>query len=242
MEIIPAIDLRGGKCVRLYQGDYQQETVFSTDPVAVAQRWQGLGAPRLHLVDLDGAASGEPGNLSTIERILDVVKLPLQMGGGIRRMEIVERLFELGVERVILGTAALEDAQLVEESCRRFGDAIVVSLDARDGYAATHGWRESSGVAAVELLRQMAALGVRRFIYTDISRDGTLTAPNFKAIAELIASTTLPIIASGGIASLHHLERLAELGAEGAIVGKALYTGNIDLKEALGRRKDAEVR
>jgi phosphoribosylformimino-5-aminoimidazole carboxamide ribotide isomerase len=233
MEIIPAIDIRGGKCVRLYQGDYQQETVFSPDPVAVARQWQGLGAPRLHLVDLDGAASGEPGNLSVIQRIIVAVGLPIQMGGGLRRMEIVERLFGLGVKRVILGTAAVEDAKLVEEACRRFGDAIAVSIDARNGYAAIHGWRESSGIAAVELLRQMAALGVKRFIYTDIPQDGTLTAPNFKAIEELIGGTSLPIIAAGGIASLHHLERLAELGAEGAIVGKALYTGDIDLKEAL---------
>ena len=137
------------------------------------------------------------------------------------------------MKRVILGTAAVEDTKFVEEACRRFGDAVAVSIDARNGYAATHGWRESSGIATVELLRQMAALGVKRFIYTDILQDGTLTAPNFKAIAELIGGTSPPIIAAGGIASLHHLERLAELGAEGAIVGKALYTEDIDLKEAL---------
>ncbi len=171
--------------------------------------------------------------MNTIRQIIAAVSLPLQMGGGVRRIAMVEQLLEMGVNRVILGTAAVEDASLVEEACRRFGDAIAISLDTRDGYAAIRGWRESSDIAASELLHRLAGLGVQRFIYTDILRDGTLTTPNFKAMAELIASTTLPIIAAGGIASLRHLEQLAKLGAEGAIVGKALYTGDISLKEAL---------
>ena len=234
MEVIPAIDLRGGRCVRLYQGDYAQETVFSDDPVAVAERWEGLGAPRLHLVDLDGAESGEPRNMDSIAGILEAVRIPVQLGGGIRTLEMAERLLGMGLARIILGTAAIKEPSLVEEACRRFGEGIVVSIDARDGLVATHGWRHSSEVSAGELAERMAALGVRRFIYTDIWRDGTLTEPNFEAIARLISLTRLPVIAAGGISSIAHLRRLAQLGAEGAIVGRALYTGDLDLAEALG--------
>jgi phosphoribosylformimino-5-aminoimidazole carboxamide ribotide isomerase len=161
------------------------------------------------------------------------VKIPLQLGGGLRRIEAIDQVLELGVERAILGTAAIEEPNLIREACRWFGERIIVSIDARDGYVATHGWRERTGVTAIELVERMASLGVRRFIYTDIARDGTLTEPNFRAIAQMVGKTNLPIIASGGISSLEHLKRLAELGVEGAIVGRALYTGDIDLGEAL---------
>jgi phosphoribosylformimino-5-aminoimidazole carboxamide ribotide isomerase len=233
MEIIPAIDLRGGNCVRLYQGDYEQETIFSTDPVEVALEWQSLGAPRLHLVDLDGAAAGEPQNLDVVTQIASTVWLSTQLGGGIRTPETVERVLRAGVDRIILGTAAIENPELIEEMCRRFGEAIIIAIDARESYVATHGWRELTITTVSELIQSMAAVGARRFIYTDISRDGTLTEPNFESIASLVASTGLPIIASGGISSVAHLRKLKQLGVEGAIVGRALYTGDINLKRAL---------
>ena len=233
MEVIPAIDLKGGKCVRLYQGDYRQETVFSEEPIDIARRWQSLGARRLHIVDLDGAAKGELCHISLIEEIARAVPIPLQLGGGLRRIEAIAQALELGVACAILGTAAIEDHALIQEACNRFGNRIIVSIDARDGYVATHGWQERTEVTAIELVQQMASIGVERLIYTDIARDGTLTEPNFDAVAELVAKTSLPIIAAGGIASLEHLKKLFRIGVEGAIVGRAIYTGDIDLKQAL---------
>jgi phosphoribosylformimino-5-aminoimidazole carboxamide ribotide isomerase len=233
MEIIPAIDLKGGKCVRLYQGDYGQETVFSDDPVSMARRWQSEGAKRLHLVDLDGAAKGEPCNLDAIEKIAAAVDIPIQVGGGIRSLETIEQLLKLGVGRAILGTAALESPDMVKEACRRFDERIVVGIDARDGWVATRGWLQQSRTTAGDLADRMVALGARRFIYTDISRDGTLTGPNFEAVAELLSRVSVPVIAAGGISSVEHLTRLAELGVEGAIVGRAIYTGDMNLEEAM---------
>jgi len=232
MEIIPAIDLRNGKCVRLYQGDYGKETVFSDKPVEVALRWQSEGARRLHIVDLDGAAQGKLVNLETIEDIVAAIDIPVQVGGGIRNTESIEQLFARGVERAILGTVAVEKPDLVSESCQRFGDRIIISIDARDRIVATRGWLQRSEVTAGELAGRMIELGVERFIYTDISRDGTLTSPNFEAIAEFLSQVRAPVIAAGGISSVQHLTRLAELGVEGAIVGKAIYTGDVKLSEA----------
>ncbi len=233
MEIIPAIDLRRGRCVRLYQGDYSQETVFSGDPVGVAQHWQSLGATRLHIVDLDGAAKGEMCHAALVEEMAHSVEIPVQLGGGLRRLELVEQVLRFGVCRAILGTAAIEDVPLIEEACNRFGERVIVSIDAKGGYVATRGWRERTEVTAVELVERMADLGVKRFIYTDIARDGTLTEPNFDAVSDLVGKTTLPIIAAGGISSVAHIKRLSQLGVEGAIVGRALYTGDLDLGEAL---------
>lgn len=233
MEIIPAIDLKDGKCVRLYQGDYTKETVFSDDPVATARKWQEKGARRLHLVDLDGAAAGEVRNTGAIEAIVKNTDMAVELGGGIRREEVVEQLIKLGVERVILGTVAVEQVELTKRIIRRFGSAIVVGIDARDSYVTTHGWQKISGTTAIDLSRMMAAIGARRIIYTDVKRDGTLTEPNFEATAELIKNVNIPVVASGGIASIDHLRRLAVLSVEGAIIGKALYTGDIDLAEAL---------
>ena len=233
IEIIPAIDIRDGRCVRLYQGNFDQETVFSDDPVEVALQWQSLGAPRLHIVDLDGAFSGEVYNLDIITEIASAVLIPTQLGGGIRKLETIEQMLKAGIERVILGTAAVEDEELIKQACQRFRESIIVGIDAREGYVSTHGWRQETKLEAVELAQSMVKLGVRRFIYTDINRDGTLTEPNFSATAELINAVKAPIIASGGISSLNHLKMLKSLGVEGAIIGKALYTGDIDLKQAL---------
>ena len=238
MEIIPAVDIRGGKCVRLYQGNYSQETIFSEHPLDVALKWQTQGASRLHVVDLDGAASGEVRNITVIEAIVKQVALPVQLGGGIRNETTVEKLLDIGIARVILGTAAIEQPELVKKLCHRYAQAIVVGIDARDGYVTTHGWQKSTEVTAVELGKSLANMGVRRLIYTDVKRDGTLTEPNFKAIAELVESIDLPVIAAGGISALSHLKRLEELGVEGAIVGKALYTGNLNLTDALAAIKD----
>ncbi len=233
MDIIPAIDLRGGKCVRLYQGDYSQEMVFSDDPVSMAVRWQDAGAKRLHLVDLDGAAEGKLCNASVIEKIVKRVDLPIQVGGGIRTIETMDHLIRLGVKRVILGTIALEEPDLVEKACKQFAKAIIISIDVKDGFVRGRGWIEAGSLTPGKVIREMEERGVGRFIYTDIARDGTLTEPNFEGIAELLLQTKSPIIAAGGIASIDHLKRLAELGVEGAITGKAIYTGNIDVAEAI---------
>lgn len=192
-----------------------------------------MGAPRLHIVDLDGAVRGEVYHLDIITQIASAILVPTQLGGGIRQLETVEQMLKVGIERVILGTAAVEDPRLIEQACQKFRESIIVGIDAREGYISIHGWRQETELRAVEFAQSMVKLGVRRFIYTDIDRDGTLTEPNFAAIAELINAIRAPIIAAGGISSLNHLRMLKSLGAEGAIVGKALYTGDIDLKQAL---------
>jgi phosphoribosylformimino-5-aminoimidazole carboxamide ribotide isomerase len=233
MEIIPAVDIRGGFCVRLYQGDYSNETVFSDDPVQVALRWQALGAQRLHIVDLDGAAEGRPGNMDIIENIAVAMLIPTQLGGGIRDMATVKELLRAGLDRVILGTAAVEDTEFVRELCSKYAESVIVSIDTRNGLVSTRGWTQDTKITGVDFASRMAELGVRRFIYTDIVRDGTLTEPNFTAISGLVSETKLPVIAAGGIASVQHLVMLKQLGVEGAIIGRALYTGDINLKQAL---------
>lgn len=238
MEIIPAIDIRGGRCVRLEQGDFRRETVFAEDPAEVARRWQSAGASRIHVVDLDGAREGRPVNEAQVRRILRAVSIPVQVGGGIRGMATVRRYLEAGVDRVVLGTAAVKSRDVLEEALALFGERIAVGVDARDGLVVTEGWRESSGLPAIELARELAEMGVVRIIYTDTLRDGTLTEPNFAAVEALVSGlSSLPsppkLISSGGVSSLEHLHRLAGLGVEGVIVGKALYTGNIDLAQAL---------
>ena len=233
MEIIPAVDIRGGRCVRLYQGDYNQQTVFNEDPVSVALTWYSQGARWLHIVDLDGAAAGEPKNMDMVLQIIKESGLLIELGGGIRQKEVAEKLLGQGISRIILGTAAIENRELVKKLCQQFGDAIAVSLDARDGKISIHGWRKNTVFEVLQLSREMIDAGVRRFIYTDIKKDGTLTEPNFDMINRLLAETHVPIIVAGGIAKLEHLRRLKELGVAGAIIGKALYTGDIDLGEAI---------
>ena len=230
MEIIPAIDIKGGKCVRLYQGDYNQETVFDVDPMTAAVTWYSQGARWLHIVDLDGAVIGEPQNMEVVEEIIEASSLLIELGGGIRREEVVEELLRRGVSRIILGTAAIENMELIKKLCQQFGEAISVSLDARDGKIAIHGWQKDTVVEVLQLSREMVDAGVRRLIYTDIKRDGTLTEPNFDMISRLTVATNVPVIVAGGISRPEHLRRLKELGAEGAIIGKALYTGDIDLR------------
>lgn len=232
-DIIPAIDLRGGCAVRLYQGDYSRETVFSRDPVAVALEWEKKGAKRLHVVDLDGAATGEVCHWDVIHEISRKVHVPVQVGGGVRDMATAEKLLSVGVKRVILGTVAVEDPAFVAEACRRLGDAIIVSIDARDGCASTRGWKTPTTIKAVDLAESMLKSGATRMIYTDIASDGTLGAPNFKGIQEMLSKVSLPVVAAGGISSVEHVRKLKDIGVEGAILGRALYTGAIDLAEAI---------
>ncbi|WNZ23736.1 1-(5-phosphoribosyl)-5-[(5-phosphoribosylamino)methylideneamino]imidazole-4-carboxamide isomerase [Leptolyngbya sp. NK1-12] len=236
MEVIPAIDLLEGRCVRLYQGDYAQSEVFDDNPVAVARQWVDQGATCLHLVDLDGAKAGQPMNQMAIEAIVRAVDVPVQVGGGLRDRQSVAELLKLGVQRVILGTVAVEQPDLVAQLSQEFPSQIVVGIDARNGKVATRGWLETSEVEAVQLAQQMAELGVAAIIYTDIHRDGTLQGPNREALRELASAITIPVIASGGVSSvtdLLNLLTLEPIGVTGAIVGRALYTGNIELKEAI---------
>jgi phosphoribosylformimino-5-aminoimidazole carboxamide ribotide isomerase len=233
IEIIPAVDIRNGKCVRLYQGDYNLETIFNDNPLEVALQWQAMGAPRIHIVDLDGAATGDVVNLEAIERIATAVQVPTQLGGGIRSLSTIEKLLKSGIERVILGTVAVENPDLVKEACRKYAESIIVSIDSRDGQVATRGWLQGTDLKAIQLAKDLVKLGVGRFIYTDILRDGTLTEHNYDIITELIQAVKKPVIAAGGVSSLSHLKVLKQIGVEGAIIGKALYTGDIDLKKAL---------
>jgi len=233
MEIVPAIDIKGGRCVRLYQGDYKQETVFNEDPVTAALTWYSQGARWLHIVDLDGAIAGQPQNIAAVIQIIKETGLSIELGGGIRQEKVAEKLLRQGVSRIVLGTAAIEDGALVKKLCQRFGEAVAVSLDARDGKVATHGWQKDTVFEVLQFSSEMVGAGVRRLIYTDIERDGTLTRPNFDMMKKLIAETNVPVIVAGGISRLEHLRRISELGAEGAIIGKALYTGDINLGEAI---------
>ena len=236
MEVIPAIDLLEGKCVRLYQGDYAQSQVFSSNPVEVARQWVEQGATRLHVVDLDGAKQGKPTNHKAIEAIVSAISIPVQVGGGLRESQSVSQLLNLGVDRAILGTVAVENPELVAQLCQDFPGKVVVGIDARNGLVATRGWLETSQVKATKLAQTMAQLGVAAIIYTDIHRDGTLTGPNLEALRELAQTIEIPVIASGGVSSvtdLLSLLALEPLGVNSVIVGRALYTGDISLKEAI---------
>ncbi|MFQ6059211.1 MAG: 1-(5-phosphoribosyl)-5-[(5-phosphoribosylamino)methylideneamino]imidazole-4-carboxamide isomerase [Anaerolineae bacterium] len=238
MIIFPAIDLRQGRCVRLVQGRIEDETVYSDDPLAVAQRWVAEGAQWLHVVNLDGAFGATARqNLEVVQRIAETVEVPIQFGGGLRDFEAIETAFDLGVVRVVLGTAAVKDPRLVELAIAKFGsEGIVLGIDARGGRVATHGWQQVSDVDAVDLALEMLVRGIRRVVYTDIARDGTLAGPNMAAIAEMARRTGLYVIASGGISSLddiRQLKALEPLGVEGVIVGKALYTGRVNLSQAI---------
>ncbi|WP_255007727.1 1-(5-phosphoribosyl)-5-[(5-phosphoribosylamino)methylideneamino]imidazole-4-carboxamide isomerase [Cyanobium sp. ATX 6F1] len=236
MQIIPAIDLLEGSCVRLHQGDYDQVTRFSDDPVAQALEWQRQGAERLHLVDLDGARSGEPVNDAAIKAITAALSIPVQLGGGVRSAERAEELLACGLDRVILGTVALEQPQLVRELAARHPGRIVVGIDAKDGKVATRGWLEASTVEATELAESLAGSGIAAIISTDIATDGTLAGPNLEALAGMARASSVPMIASGGVgdlADLLSLLSLEPLGVVGVIVGRALYDGRVDLGEAL---------
>ncbi|MCL0052080.1 1-(5-phosphoribosyl)-5-[(5-phosphoribosylamino)methylideneamino]imidazole-4-carboxamide isomerase [Peptococcaceae bacterium] len=237
MIIFPAIDLKDGKCVRLVEGKLDKKTIYSDKPEEAALHWQSLGAEFLHIVDLDGAFEGAPKNLSVIEKILAAIKIPVQIGGGIRTLDTVKLLLDLGIKRVILGTAAVSEPNLVKEAIEKFGsDRIVLGIDARNGRVAVKGWAEESDIDAKELALNIKKIGIERIVFTDIKRDGTLKGPNIEATKEMALATGLKVIASGGVSSIDDLKELKEIeqyGVEGVIVGQALYKGAIDLKEAL---------
>ena len=233
MQIWPAIDLRGGKCVRLQQGDYGRETVFGEDPAAMARHWVDEGAECLHLVDLDGARDGRPGNLASVEAILQAVDVSCELGGGIRSEEVIAKLLELGIERLVVGTRALKEPDWFRRMCRRFPGKLVVGIDARDGRVATDGWLETSDVAAVELARQFEGEPLAAIVYTDIATDGMMVGPNVSAMAEMQAAVDLPVVASGGITTREDVARLGAVPMAGCIIGRALYEGRMTLPEAI---------
>ena len=244
MIIIPAVDIQGGKCVRLLQGDFEKVTVYSDSPVEMALKWQEKGAERIHIVDLDGSRSGTPRNWQTIEAVAKAVRVPVQVGGGIRDMKTVEGYLNLGVARVILGTAALRDRSFVKAVCQKYPGRIILGLDARDGRAAVQGWTEATEASVLDIARGYEDAGVDAIVYTDIKRDGMETGVNVEATAALARSVRIPVIASGGVSGIADIERLLTVekdGVIGVIVGKALYTGALSLEEAIHKVRTSRV-
>lgn len=235
MLVIPAIDLKDGRCVRLRQGDLQRETVYSDDPPAMAGRWEAQGARWLHLVDLNGAVDGTPKNQSAIEAIVRAVSVPVQVGGGIRSVETISRYLSIGVARVVLGTAVLEQRTLLDEACARFPDRILVGIDARNGQVAVRGWTSLSATTTHDLLAQLKGYALAGIIYTDISRDGMLEGPNLEGLKDIASRSPVPVIASGGVSRVEDVQAIKAIGPSvtGVIVGKALYDGKLDLRAAL---------
>ncbi|OSY16565.1 Phosphoribosylformimino-5-aminoimidazole carboxamide ribotide isomerase [Bacillus mycoides] len=233
MEIFPAIDVKEGRCVRLYQGEFSKETVMNEDPVAQTIIFEKLGAKILHVVDLDGAIVGESVNLPVIEKICKAVRIPVQIGGGVRSLAAVEKLLSVGVEKVILGTAALYDKLFLEEAVRLYKEQIIVGIDAKNGFVATRGWLDVSEISYIDLAKQMESVGVQTIVFTDISKDGTLAGPNFEQLELLQKSVGIRVIASGGVASIQDVKRLNDMNIYGVIIGKALYEKTIDLEKVL---------
>jgi phosphoribosylformimino-5-aminoimidazole carboxamide ribotide isomerase len=233
MRIYPAIDLLNGRCVRLRQGDYSRETVYSDDPSAVALNWVALGADRLHIVDLDGAKAGKPVNGAVIRKIVEAAGVPCQLGGGLRNEEHLSAALDWGIRWAVLGTRALQDPAWVRTVAERYPDKIVLGVDARDGFVATDGWLEVSRVKAVDLAKQVRDSPLAAVVYTDIAKDGMMSGPNFAALAEMRAAVSLPVIASGGVCTLDHVRRLVESGTHGCIIGRALYEGSLNLADVL---------
>ena len=242
MIIIPAIDLKGGKCVRLLQGREQDVTVYSDDPVATAKRWADTGAELIHIVDLDGAFSGEQKNLEAVRAIRKAVDVKLELGGGIRDMQRIDILMDMGIDRAILGTVAAEEPELVKASCAKYPGQIIVGIDAKDGKVAVRGWVEVTGHEAVEFARTVEGHGAAGIVYTDISRDGMLSGPNVEATKLMADSVKIPVIASGGVKSIEDIENLLKVGGIwGAITGKAIYAGSLDCREAIELTREFEA-
>ncbi len=233
MQIWPAIDLLGGKCVRLEQGDYQRETVFADDPVAVAQSFQAQGARHLHLVDLDGARDGKPTNLEAVRKVVAAVDMQCELGGGIRDQKTIESLLEVGLDRLVLGTSALKNADCFRQMCQEYPERLVLGIDAREGMVATDGWLETSTTPAVELADEFRDVPLAAIVYTDIATDGMLAGPNLSAMAQMQEHVNVPVVASGGVTTVEDVRRLASAGLAAAIIGRALYAGTINLPAAL---------
>ncbi|GEN84083.1 1-(5-phosphoribosyl)-5-[(5-phosphoribosylamino) methylideneamino] imidazole-4-carboxamide isomerase [Sporosarcina luteola] len=234
MILFPAIDIRGGKCVRLIQGDYDQEIIYNDSPVAMAKEWERQGAEYIHVVDLDGAKTGDSLNKTAIEQMAKSVRVPIQVGGGIRTMDAIDSHIANGVSRVIIGTAAIEDPQFVGDAVAKYDRKIAVSIDARNGFVATNGWTETSDVKAIDLLLRLADIGVKTVVYTDILKDGMLLGPNFIELQMMNEASGIDIIASGGVSTERDIAKLREMNLYGAIIGKALYEGNLSLETVMG--------
>ena len=233
MRIYPAIDIKDGKCVRLFKGRFDDMTVYGDSPAEMAKKWEAQGGEFIHVVDLDGALKGHGVNAEKIKEICESVSVPVQTGGGIRTMADIEAKLECGISRVIIGTKAVSDSEFVKEAVAKYGDKIVIGIDAKDGMVAVEGWEKTSDFTAVEFAKKMVSLGVKTIVYTDIATDGTLAGPNVEAMREMADAVDADIIASGGIGSLEDILSLKDTGVEGVIVGKALYTNRVDLKEAV---------
>lgn len=238
MILFPAIDIRDGNCVRLIQGDYDKETIYGDSPKDMALEWEKKGAEYLHLIDLDGAKTGNSLNQAAIKAVAEAVSIPVQVGGGIRSMEIIESHISNGVSRVIIGTAAINDPAFLEEAVKTYGEKIAVSIDARNGYVATDGWTETSDVKAVDLIMRLEKIGVQTIVYTDIFKDGMLQGPNFEELSTVGDATSIDVIASGGVTTKEDIRRLKEMNMYGAIIGKALYDGNLIFEELVGGSSD----
>ena len=233
MRIYPAIDIKDGNCVRLLQGKFSDLTVYGDNPAEMAKKWESLGGEYIHVVDLDGALKGHGVNAEIIRQICESVSVPVQTGGGIRTMEDIEAKLSCGISRVIIGTKAVSNPDFVKEAVKKYGDKIVIGIDAKDGMVAVEGWEKTSDFTALEFAKKMVDLGVKTIVYTDIATDGTLAGPNVEAMREMAAAVDADIIASGGIGNIEHIKALKDTGVEGVIVGKALYTDNVDLSEAI---------
>lgn len=236
MQLIPAIDIKDGKCVRLTQGDIEKLDVFSLEPVDTAKKWEDMGASIIHVVDLDGAFTGKTKNMEVIEDIINAVQVPIQLGGGIRELNTIDKYFNMGVNRVVIGTAAVKNPQLVQDAVAKYQDRIVIGIDARNEKVSVEGWVETSEISCYELAKKMESLGVKRIVFTDVSKDGMMQGPNIKSIRRMLKETSLKVIASGGVSCLNDLKNLkniSERNLEGVIIGKALYTNKIDFKAAL---------
>lgn len=238
MRIYPAIDIKDGQCVRLLQGRFSDVTVYGNDPVSVAKKWEAEGGEYLHVVDLDGALKGCGINSRIISKICSALSIPVQTGGGIRTMEDVESRLSCGIQRVIIGTSAVRDAEFIKRAADKYADRIVIGTDAKDSMVAIEGWEELSSFTAVEFAKKMEALGIKTFVYTDISTDGTLKGPNAAAMKEMSSAVNADIIASGGIGTIEHIKELSGTGVEGIIIGRALYEGTVRLKDAITIAKD----
>jgi len=240
MLIIPAIDLKEGRCVRLLQGRMEDATVYSDDPAAMAKHWETEGAELLHVVDLEGAITGTPKNLKSIIDIRRAVDIPVEVGGGIRDMDTVKRLLSLRIDRVVIGTSALINISFIKDVCKRFPDHVVVGIDARDGMVAIKGWKETTKERAIDFAKSFEDSCVEAIIFTDIKRDGMLTGPNIESIKEFTEAVKLPVIASGGVSNIEDIKALMRLPIEGVIVGKAIYSGSLNLKEAIRMAKGTQ--
>lgn len=236
MKVIPAIDIKDGNVVRLIRGDYEQVTVYSTDPSDMARRWYSQGAGLLHIVDLDGALSGEPKNMDSVSMIVKSVSIPVELGGGIRSMESIKWAFNIGVAKVVLGTKVVEDVDFISAAVKRYGEKVVVSIDAKSGFVMIRGWTRTSTINAIDMARRMEHLGASSVIYTDVTADGTLAGPNLTRIDNFLNNVDIPVVAAGGISSVDDLRKLCALNRKnlmGVIVGKALYEGEVNLREAV---------